>query len=106
MTEERKDQLWQRALADAQSLDAQAQKTDEHVTYMTDALVLTIQAMYTNDMNGDKTYWERDKADLLDLFQKLGAYTIHRNDTTLRITFTAEYDELNDIFKEVLDDQN
>lgn len=104
MTEEEKDRYWQAAIRDAENLDKNAKKTDKYIAHMTDALVLTLQAMYTNDINENYTNWERDKEDLNDLVLKMAPYAIHRNDGMLRVNLTAEYDEISDILREVFKD--
>lgn len=93
---------WEVMIADAQNLDNQAKKTDKHVTHMTDALVLTLEAIRDNLNNNNLENYDRDKADLMHLFKEMGAYTIHRNGQMTRICFTAEYDEIADILQEVL----
>lgn len=92
---------WEVMITDAKSLDNQAKKTDKHVAHMTDALVLTLEAIRDNINNDNLENYDRDKDDLMHLFKEMGAYTIHRNGTTTRICFTAEYDEISDILKEV-----
>lgn len=102
MTEEQKDTLWQAAIRDAESLDRNAKKTDHHVEHMTDALVLTLQAMYTNDINGDYSNWSRDKEDLTDLVRKIAPYQIHRKGgEATRIGLTAEYEEIVDVLNKI-----
>lgn len=102
MTEEEKDMYWQKAINDAKHLDESVQKTAPEASHMSDALVLTLQAIYTNDINEDYENWERDKTDLYELLNRLKAYTIKRNGKSIRISFTAEFDEILDILKEVL----
>ena len=89
-------------ITDAKSLDNQAKKTDKHVAHMTDALVLTLEAIRDNINNDNLENYDRDKDDLMHLFKEMGAYTIRRNGTTTRLCFTAEYDEISDILNEVL----
>lgn len=93
------EKKWQQAIRDAESLEASAGSTDQYVWYMTDALTLTLKQLYTDSVNGEIK--KEDKEDLMALINKIKDYAIQRNHSGLRIGFTTEWAEINDILKEV-----
>lgn len=102
LTEKELDDKWQKIIKYAEIIDYYAQQTDRYVTHMTDALVLTARAMYTNAVNEDFTNWNRDKSDILYLFNNLGNYQVHRDGHPTRVNLTKEYGYIDDLLKEVL----
>ena len=89
------DNKWLNVIQDAKLLDQQAENED-YVPIMTDALVLSLNQMYTDAANGDLK--DQDKKDIWSLIDKLGNYSIGG----YTIKFLPEYQEIKDILKEIL----
>ena len=89
------DNKWLNVIQDAKLLDQQAENED-YVPIMTDALVLSLNQMYTNAANGDLK--DQNKKDIWSLIDKLGNYSIGG----YTIKFLPEYQEIKDILKEIL----
>lgn len=86
---------WLNVIQDAKLLDQQAENED-YVPIMTDALVLSLNQMYTDAANGDLK--DQNKKDIWSLIDKLGNYSIGG----YTIKFLPEYQEIKDILKEIL----
>lgn len=89
------DNKWLNVIQDAKLLDQQAENED-YVPIMTDALVLSLNQMYTDAANGDLK--DQNKKDIWSLIDKLGNYNIGG----YTIKFLPEYQEIKDILKEIL----
>lgn len=89
------DSKWLNVIQDAKLLDQQAENED-YVPIMTDALVLSLNQMYTDAANGELK--DQDKKDIWSLIDKLGNYSIGG----YTIKFLPEYQEIKDILKEIL----
>ena len=89
------DNKWLNMIQDAKLLDQQAENED-YVPIMTDALVLSLNQMYTDAANGDLK--DQNKKDIWSLIDKLGNYSIGGH----TIKFLPEYQEIKDILKEIL----
>lgn len=89
------DNKWLNVIQDAKLLDQQAENED-YVPIMTDALVLSLNQMYTDAANGDLK--DQNKKDIWSLIDKLGNYSIGG----YTIKFLPEYQEIKDILKEIL----
>ena len=89
------DNKWLNVIQDAKLLDQQAENED-YVPIMTDALVLSLNQMYTDAANGELK--DQDKKDIWSLIDKLGNYSIGG----YTIKFLPEYQEIKDILKEIL----
>lgn len=88
------DNEWLNVIQDAKLLDQQAENED-YVPIMTDALVLSLNQMYTDAANGKLK--QRDKVDVWSLMSKLGNYSIGG----MAIKYLPEYQEIKDILKEI-----
>lgn len=88
------DNKWLNVIQDAKLLDQQAEN-EEYVPIMTDALVLSLNQMYTDAANGKLK--QRDKVDVWSLMSKLGNYIIGG----MTIKYLPEYQEIKDILKEI-----
>lgn len=89
-----REEIWDKIIQDAKLLDQQAEN-EEYVPIMTDALVLSLNQMYTDAANGKLK--QRDKVDVWSLMSKLGNYSI--GDMTIK--YLPEYQEIKDILKEI-----
>lgn len=89
------DNKWLNVIQDAKLLDQQAENED-YVPIMTDALVLSLNQMYTDAANGELK--DQDKKDIWSLMDKLGNYSVGG----YTIKFLPEYQEIKDILKEIL----
>lgn len=89
------DNKWLNMIQDAKLLDQQAENED-YVPIMTDALVLSLNQIYTDAANGDLK--DQNKKDIWSLIDKLGNYSIGG----YTIKFLPEYQEIKDILKEIL----
>lgn len=89
-----RDKVWLNIIQDAKLLDERA-KNEEYVPIMTDALVMTANQLYTDDING--VLKQQDKADLWSLIDKLGNYSVKGQ----TIRYLPEYHELKELIKEV-----
>ena len=89
------DNKWLNVIQDAKLLDQQAENED-YVPIMTDALVLSLNQMYTDTANGELK--DQDKKDIWSLIDKLSNYNIGG----YTIKFLPEYQEIKDILKEIL----
>lgn len=89
------DNKWLNVIQDAKLLDQQAENED-YVPIMTDALVLSLNQMYTDAANGELK--DQDKKDIWSLIDKLGNYSVGG----YTIKFLPEYQEIKDILKEIL----
>lgn len=68
------DAKWMDLINRSRALDNLVTETDQYVTYLTDALLLTITKMYTDNANG--VLKMQDVEDLQALVDKLGNYSI------------------------------
>ena len=89
------DNKWLNVIQDAKLLDQQAENED-YVPIMIDALVLSLNQMYTDAANGELK--DQDKKDIWSLIDKLGNYSV----CGYTIKFLPEYQEIKDILKEIL----
>lgn len=87
-------EIWSDILVDSVILNMKA-KNEDYVPYMTDALVMTANQLYTDDANG--VLKKQDKADLWSLIDKLGNYSVKGQ----TIRYLPEYQELKELIKEV-----
>lgn len=87
-------EIWSDILVDSVILNMKA-KNEDYVPYMTDALVMTANQLYTDDTNG--VLKQQDKADLWSLIDKLGNYSVKGQ----TIRYLPEYQELKELIKKV-----
>lgn len=87
-------EIWSDILVDSVILNMKA-KNEDYVPYMTDALVMTANQLYTDDVNG--VLKQQDKADMWSLVDKLGNYSLKGH----TIKYLPEYQELKELIKEV-----
>lgn len=89
-----RDELWSKVIQNLKILDKKA-RNEDYVPYMTDALVMTANQLYTDDTNG--VLKQQDKADLWSLIDKLGNYSVKGQ----TIRYLPEYQELKELIKKV-----
>lgn len=89
-----RDELWSKVIQNLKILNMKA-KNEDYVPYMTDALVMTANQLYTDDTNG--VLKQQDKADLWSLIDKLGNYSVKGQ----TIRYLPEYQELKELIKKV-----
>lgn len=87
-------EIWSDILVDSVILNMKA-KNEDYVPYMTDALVMTANQLYTDDTNG--VLKQQDKADLWSLIDKLGNYSVKGQ----TIRYLPEYQELKELIKKI-----